>query len=434
MIKKFLFVLLIFTSTISIAQRNNSSPYSVFGIGDEFNPLTVEQASMGGIGVAFKTNKYLNFINPAANANLRFATYGLAGSVTFLNLKESNASQSGSSTSLQYIALGFPIGKKAGFSAGLQPQSSVGYSLQNQVPLNSDSPTEVTRYTGSGGTNRLFGGFGIEVLDGLSLGVEAAFIFGDVDNTILNSRANVALGTKNEEFSTVRGGQYKLGIQYQKELPSKLQVNAGAALQLENDLTIRSRRYLYSVSFGSGGAQSPRDTIVSTSFKGSYTMPLKTTLGVGVGKSNKWYAGVNYEIQDAVKDNSLNVGDAYKYENSSRLSIGGFYLPKINSISSYWNRVTYRAGVRFENTGLLVKGDPTSPNNFTAIDDFGINVGLGLPLGKRTAGNIGLSTINVGLEYGQRGTTNNFLIKEDYFKFRLSLSLNDLWFRKRKIN
>lgn len=434
MIKKLLIVLIVFTSSISVAQRNSSSPYSIFGIGDEFNPRTVEQSSMGGIGVAFKTNKHLNFINPAANANLRFATYSLAGSITFLNLKENNASQSGNSTSLRYISLGFPIGKKAGFSLGLQPQSSVGYSLLNQIPLNSDSPTEITKYTGNGGTNRLYGGFGIEVIDGLSLGIETAFIFGNVNNTILNSRDGVALGTKNEEQSTVKGGQYKLGVQYQRKLPNKLQLNIGAALQLENDLTVKSKQYLYSVSFSAAGYQIPRDTIVNSSYEGKYTMPLKTTLGVGIGKINKWYAGVNYETQNAIKDNTLDIGSAYKYKNSNRISVGGFYLPKINSISSFWNRVTYRAGIRFENTGLLVNGEQESSNNFTAIDNFGINIGLGLPLDKRTAGDVGLSSINVGLEYGQRGTTDNFLIQENYFKLRLSLSLNDLWFRKRKID
>ena len=112
------------------------------------------------------------------------------------------------------------------------------------------------------------------------------------------------------------------------------------------------------------------------------------------------------------------------------LSISGFSslgIPKINSISSYWSRVTYRGGLRFEDTGLLVDGSGIG-NNFTPIKDFGINVGLGLPFGNRA------SNINIGLEYGQRGTTDNKLIQENYFNFRLSLSLNDIWFKKRQID
>lgn len=435
MIKRFLAIALLFSSTLIIAQRNNASPYSIFGIGEELNPLTAEQSAMGGIGVAFKSNRFLNFTNPAANANLRFATYALAGEMTELSLKDNTGSQSGNSISLRYIALGFPIGKKAGFSVGLQPQSSVGYGLLNQVLDANGNVLEATRYTGGGGTNRLYGGFGIEVAKGLSLGLEAAYIFGTVDNSILNSRANVALSTRNTEESTVRGGQYKLGLQYQKELDNKLQINAGAVVQVENTLATNTTQRLYSLSFSVSGVEIPRDTILDRSYKGDFKSPLKTSLGVGIGKQDKWYAGVNYEFQNALEDNtSIDLGNAYRFENSSTFAVGGFFIPKINSISSYWDRLTYRAGFRYDNTGLLVNGDAANSNNFTSIKDFGINVGLGIPLGRRTVSNVGLSTLNFGLEYGQKGTTNDNLIKESYFKFRLSLSLNDLWFRKRKID
>ncbi len=101
-------------------------------------------------------------------------------------------------------------------------------------------------------------------------------------------------------------------------------------------------------------------------------------------------------------------------------------MPKINSISSYWDRVTYRAGIRFEKTGLLVKGSVNN-TNFTEVNDFGMSFGLGLPL-KR------MSNVNMGFEFGKRGTIENNLIQENYFNFRLSLSLTDLWFVKRKID
>ena len=433
MIKKILLVFILTSSTILVAQRNNSSPYSFFGIGDEFNSQTVEQSSMGGIGTAFKTSHYLNFTNPAANANLRFATYGIGGLYTDLSLKDNNGTQSGNSSSLRYIALGFPIGKKAGFSAGLQPKSSVGYSLINQeFDTDGTTITELTRFSGNGGTNKLYGGFGIEVFKGFSLGAEASFVFGNVENNILNQRANVALGTKHEEKSTIRGGIYKVGMQYQKELPSKLQLNAGASFQLESDLTLRTREQLYSFSFDSSGNEIPRDILFSTSKRTNFNSPLKSSLGLGVGKENKWYAGVNYQYQDALQNNNSISNSNYKYENSNKFSIGGFYLPKINSISSYWQRVTYRAGFRVEDTGLLVNGNSTTTNNFTSIKDFGINVGLGLPLGRRSASNIGLSNINIGIEYGKRGDLN--LVQENYFNFRLSLSLNNIWFRKREID
>ena len=428
MIKRFFIVVLVLISIKITGQRNSSSPYSFFGIGEEVSRTTVEQASMGGIGVALKDIHHLNFINPAATADLRFATYGIGGELSLLNVSSDTGSESNNTTSLRYIALGIPIGEKAGFMAGLQPVSNVGYALLTNVLDGDDNVTEATRFTGSGGTNRLFGAFGINVYKGFALGIEAGFVFGNIDNNTINQQANVALATKYERNANVRGGQFKLGAQYKRKYKD-LDVIAGAALQLENDFSLSGRERIYSFSFASNGREIPRDTLYDRGVSGKLSVPLKTILGVGVGKENKWYAGIDYETQGAFEnEGNLIQGSTYRFESSNRLSIGGYYIPKINSISSYWDRITYRAGLRFEDTGLLVDGTGTG-NNFTSITDFGINLGFGLPLPRQ------ISNLNIGLEYGQKGSINNSLIKESYFNIRLSLSLNGRnWLKKRQID
>jgi hypothetical protein len=70
--------------------------------------------------------------------------------------------------------------------------------------------------------------------------------------------------------------------------------------------------------------------------------------------------------------------------------------------------------------------------NNTEINNFGITFGVGLPLA--SGNNVGFSNINLGFEVGNRGTTDANLIKENYFKVNIGLSLNDRWFVKRKIN
>jgi len=422
MIKRLILGAFVFTTTAILAQKNSASPYSYFGIGENFEAVTVEQASMGGIGVAMKNNQHLNFINPAANADLRAATYAIGGSLTFLTVKEGNESQTGNSTNLRYIALGFPVGKKAGVSVGLQPFSSVGYSL-----FDDSNPEDVTLFNGEGGANKIYASYGIYAYKGLSLGVEAGFIFGNIENSVLNQRANVALATKHEESFNVRGGQFKLGTQYKTELKNKLQLSAGASFTLSTDLSVKGSEKMYSLSFNNSNQEVPREEIFNRSLTGNINVPLKSVYGIGLGKENKWYVGVNQQFQSALESNSVFIADgqSHKYDDSSKFSIGGYYIPKINSISSYWDRVTYRAGLRIEDTGLLVK----TTDNFEAVKDFGINVGLGLPLPRQ------LSNLNLGFEYGQRGTTNNNLIKENYFNVRLSLSLNDInWFHKNKID
>ena len=429
MIRNILLVFLLITSIAITAQRTNSSPYSFFGVGEEFSPITVEQSAMGGIGVAFNHYKYLNFTNPAAYANLRYTTYAFGMLNNKLTIENAGSKQSSNSTGLSYFTLAFPVGKKAGMSFGIQPVSSVGYSLSNSILDTSGNTTEITLFSGDGGVSRFYGSFGINLFKGLSLGVEGGFSFGNVENSITNQRADVSLSTRYKETTVVRGSSITIGAQYDKELKNQLIFNAGATVKLGNDLRVTGNNYLYSLILGSSGAESPRDTISQASISGNYRLPLKTTFGVGLGKFDKWYVGVEYENQDAIETTGfLNTTNAaFKYGESNRLSVGGFFLPKINSISSYWERVTYRAGVRFEKTGLLVDGSGLN-TNFTPVDDFGISFGLGLPLKQ-------LSTVNMGFEFGKRGTTTNNLIQENYFNFRLSLSLTDInWFQKRKID
>ena len=82
--------------------------------------------------------------------------------------------------------------------------------------------------------------------------------------------------------------------------------------------------------------------------------------------------------------------------------------------------MVYRAGVRLDNTGLVVNDKP--------LENFGINFGMGIPMGD------GFSNLNLGFEFGRRGTTMNNLVRESYFKVSLGLAFNARWFLKRQIN
>lgn len=428
MIKKFLVLFTLLISTSFLAQRTSLSPYSFFGIGEEFSPVTVEQAGMGGIGVAFSHYKYLNFTNPAAIANLRYTTYGFGGTHKELKLKSATSTQSSALTTFNYVGIGFPIGKKAGFGVGIQPVSSVGYELENTILDANGDITELSLFEGNGGVNRIYFNLGFLLFKDLALGAKASFNFGNINNTIIDQRVGLSLGTKYEEITQVRGSAIQLGAQYKKAVKDDLTITAGAAVKLSNEMRVNGDDYLYSVIL-LGAAQIPRDTLSTSGISGTFQMPLKSTLGIGIGKTDKWYAGVEYETQDAYQTSGFlsTTNTAFRYGNSSRFGIGGFYIPKINSISSYFDRITYRFGIRMENTGLLIDGSGTN-SNFSEIKDFGISFGLGIPL-KR------LSTMNVGFEYGKRGSTDNNLIQENYLNLRLSLSLTDVnWFIKRRID
>lgn len=430
MIKRIVFFLAVIVSAQAFSQRSSSSPYSYFGVGEEFSPRTVEQISMGGIGVAYSSVHQLNFINPAALSKLFYTTYAFGALNNDLKVKSATSSQSSSSTSISYFSLGIPLGNNMGMIFGMQPTSSVGYSLINNTNDIDGNLIDITEFSGNGSVNRVYGGFGIQLFKGFSAGFETDFLFGNIENNVINLRAGVDLGTRNMEIANIRGGSIKVGVQYENKIKEDVTISAGAVVKLSNTLKATGDEYLYSFRLGSFGGQVPRDTIFAGNLSGTLERPLETTIGIGLSKENKWYAGVNYEFQNSlVAEGHLdNSSESLRYGGKSRISLGGFYIPKYNSISSYWHRVVYRAGFKYEQTGLLAKGIPTS-TSFTAINDFGISFGLGLPISNRS-----LTNLNFALEYGKKGTTSNGLLEETYLNFRVSLSLNDLWFKKRKIN
>ena len=107
-----------------------------------------------------------------------------------------------------------------------------------------------------------------------------------------------------------------------------------------------------------------------------------------------------------------------KVRTAIKYNIGGYYIPNYTSFSKYFQKITYRAGLRYENTGLII--------NNKSINDLGVTAGFGLPI-------IGVfSNINIGVEYGKRGTTSANLVQENYTNITIGLSLNDKWFQKKR--
>ncbi|MCB0473509.1 MAG: hypothetical protein KDC69_04305 [Flavobacteriaceae bacterium] len=410
-----LFIILL-TAHTGFSQKNNTSPYSFFGIGEESADKTVEEMSMGETGVTYFNPIQLTFSNPASLAALQLTSYTLGVENKTLNINDGINKGTAASTSLSYLAMGIPLGTNGGFSFGLKPNTTVGYSLTEKI-----SETETNYYDGEGGTNKVFLGFGYKIVKNFNIGLEGSYIFGKVTNSLYNSRDTVLLATVHKSESRVKGFALRAGIQYSSKLNDKIRLDLGGLVNLSSELTNEGNEYLFTNYDNASRAVNSsyaRDTIVNNAFSGKITKPLKTTLGIGVGQENKWYATLEYSMQNPIEftDGVLDKNTIVSYDKYNKLAFGFLYIPKINSISSYWQRIHYRAGIKLKQTGLVV--------NDNSINDFGMSFGVGLPIGKQ------LSSVNLGFELGKRGKINNGIIKENYFNLRLSLTLNDKWFKK----
>ena len=151
----------------------------------------------------------------------------------------------------------------------------------------------------------------------------------------------------------------------------------------------------------------------------SLLVPKKSIYSIGLEKKNKWFLGAQFEnkVSSDFENKFLNIKNV-SYRDSKTFSIGGYFIPDASSLTSYWKRVIYRFGLKNEEKSIIINNLP--------INHFSLNLGLGLPLS-------GLSKANIGLEFGKTGDDKNSL-RENYVALRLGLSLNDIWFIKRKFN
>jgi len=401
--------LFILIAGVAVAQEGTTSPYSYYGIGTLKFRGTAENRSMGGLGV-FSDSIHINLQNPASYAGLRLVNFSVGGSHKALKQKNETDSQNTSATTLDYIAMGIPMGK-FGMGFGIIPYTSVGYDF------NSELPDGLTQYEGNGGLNKAYLALGYQVTPELSVGIDANYNFGKIENTATTQKSELQYGTRIFNRSDVLGFSFNLGALYKRMVTENLELTGSVTFTPGTNFTSENYRRTSTVSIIPAGIFTVDEreiTVADTDF----TFPSQFTIGAGIGMPKYWGIGAEYTNQKTSNfTNRAFTIDNVVYENASKFRLGGYYIPNYNSFGNYFKRVVYRAGARFEQTGLNVNGQD--------INEFGISFGLGLPVGRL------FSNMNVGIEIGRRGTTDFGLIQENFFNTFLSFSLNDRWFEKR---
>ncbi len=429
MIKKIGIAIALMAATGLYAQNGSVSPYSYFGIGDSRSLGTYENQMMGGIGM-FADSIHVNLKNPAAYSKLGvqagddfgITTYTAGVSHKQLRLKSFTDQENNKLTNLDYLAIGFSLKKGLGVGFGIMPFSSVGYNLVSES-TNSSNAAVTNQFTGSGGLNRAYLSVGWEFAKDFSIGATANLNFGTLKNERVQSVENVQFGTLDRRESRVNGVDFNYALNYTPTFKDKYTLFASVRLNTQGNLSSQNTQEIgsFSLTDGSGIETIDVDLEARGLRRTDLKIPTTTTLGLGFGEHRKWFLGAEYGFQGLSSfSNEFLAVENLVYQDASSLALGGFFIPDASPFSPYWKKITYRAGLRLDKTGMLV--------NNVDINNFGITFGFGLPLGRS------FSNLNLGFELGRRGTTSADLIEESYFKINVGLSLNDLWFQKRKIN
>lgn len=411
-LKKLVVVLFVFCGLSAFAQLGTSSPYSRFGLGDlQGNAFSVYNALGGGV-TALSSSNSVNPSNPASYTSFRansflFSTGGLHNTTQIQN---STDKQVVNNSAFSHLTIAFPISSKLGASFGMLPYSNIGYTLNARDTLvNADMI-----YTGDGGLSKVYFGGAYEPFKGFSLGINASYLFGGLnrrkkldydDESFFDSRSNSSINLK--------GYYYELGLLYKKELANEKELSFG--LTANNNSTLRAKRSNI-VETISGPYEIVKDTASNIVEWGEVTLPNYISTGLMYRDGEKWLLIADYSMQNWA-DYTL-LGESDDLSNSMRLSGGLQYTPEFNSVTKYYKRMQYRLGAAYSNTPLTL--------NDTQLKEMSVSFGFGIPVKKSR------TKYDVSFTLGQRGTTDNSLIKEQFVKFGLSVSYDGIWFVKRK--
>ena len=405
----------LFSSSSLYSQQTTTSPYSRFGLGDfrmQFSPVF---NSLGGGGYAINNSDIINPLSPATYSSFKSNSFIFSTGINneVVDIQSMSKNQTTSNVSLSHIVFGFPLTKKIGSSFGIIPYSSVGYSMENRDEIYEADMI----YNGDGGLSKVYLGGALEIHPNFSIGANASYLFGGLnrrkklefdDETIFNSRSNSLIN--------INGLHYELGAIFSKKIEEKS--NISIAFNTSNSSELNAKRSNLVETFQySGNNEIVKDTFVNSIEKGNMTLPTYTNFGLAYLK-DKWLFIFDYSTQ-SWSDYSL-FDESDSLVNSQIISSGVQYTPDISSVSQLYKRCHYRFGISLNTTPLQI--------NNTQLEDKSISFGIGVPIKKNK------STYDFSIILGQRGTTANNLLKENYVNIGLSMTFEGIWFVKQKYN
>ncbi|MBK6343255.1 MAG: hypothetical protein IPF41_11870 [Flavobacteriales bacterium] len=465
-------------------QQGSGSPYSAHALGDLTGTGQVTLAGLGGLAVTVADPFSVARANPATYSLLHHTSYEMGATIRWTRMTIGDESGRGRSTRLLGFSLGVPFAKgRWGMALGLQPFSTVAYKFEDRQQV--DGGTLHNEYTGSGGVNRAYIGFGralwqrrdsTGLRSKLSAGANFEFLFGTVDATrkayyplgsgyyhssvvsslvlraptgtlglmqsgqlvtmagaekrLKERLAHLAAKDKRDEMDWLNAGR-DLAERKPKKAPKlrreALRWRAGVGVDLPAWFTAQHSSLATSFRL-SGTVENPIDTAqrIDGAF-GTLSLPFGLAAGFGI-ENSRWALAAELHHRDWSALRSDVEGYALRTDlvAATTYAIGASFRPAGQQGGSFLKRTTYRAGARYTQDPIALRDQ--------AISQFGMSFGCSLPI----AGASTRSRINLAVEHGQRGTTAEGLLSERYTNLHIGITitpdLREQWFKKRRID
>ncbi|MDF2933312.1 MAG: hypothetical protein K0R36_2643 [Chryseobacterium sp.] len=429
--KKFFVLSFISVGYFLNAQSLSNSPYATYGIGDVKYDNTIETSSMGGISTAYISDftSNFNFGNPANNSNFELTSIKLEATNenNYFKTDYNNTKSTKHSTYLSNISLAFPISSKIKMGLLYQPYSSKSYDIINTETIKDTQTGQETiegkRFTGSGTLNTAQAAISYKINSQFAVGARANYYFGNLYDTNEVTRSDAELINGYETKNSIRNFNFTLGTSYQNlNTSTDRKFTLGATATFGNTSNMTTEYLNSTYYYSDGDVKEAQTTIEQKNTSSKNLLPLQASLGVGYGSENQWFlsAQVDYKKGETISY----FGNTFDFNDSYRISAGGWYLPNYNNFRSYFSRMVYRYGAFYEKGNLKIAGND--------INKFGISAGVMLPF--KTSSITRMSGLEIGVELGKRGTLKNNLINQNYVNLKVGFNFADKWFRKSLYN
>lgn len=397
-----------FTSADILTQINTSSPYSTFGIGKINSPSDATTIAMGNAGIALKSKNYINILNSASLAYIDSTTFlfNLQGQLGYTKLETNNSQQNNLDANINTLSFAFKINRNWGTAFSLSPYSNISYTIQSEKYILGTEVTYPVVHSGQGGLSQISWMNGIQIMKGLSLGINTSFLWGNTDITETSNYPTIN-GESISNTKTFQLNTFKLdySLQYHLALGKDL-LSVGSFLKTETQLKSIYQHKIVN----------DRDIQLLLESKSGTSLLIPAKYGAGLAytiKSNFLIAADYSYSQWTQSELIIQQG---KIRDTRNASIGFEFSPSRNYYRSYLNRMKYRAGLFFNESYLTLNGQD--------INEIGFSLGLTLPLNK--------SCLNLAYQYSHSGTKAGGLILEKSNLFTIGLTFNESWFKKPK--
>lgn len=201
-----------------------------------------------------------------------------------------------------------------------------------------------------------------------------------------------------------------------------IRVTFGAVFSLPTDINV-SYDLLGQTYKQVGTIEQFRDTVISNEgIPSRVTIPAMFGFGIGLKKDYKWLFQADYMMQMWSQYSAL--GENGNLSNSQRITAGFQYQPRMAGRGKYMSIVQYRLGAKWFQTALEL--------NNTVLTETSVNFGMSFPTPFRTKLGEPVARTSFSVEYGYRGTTSNNLVREEFFRVSVGITINDKWFNRSK--